>query len=426
MFQLHKERRKRGQFRDTVGALKTLASTEFKQDGRYLEPLFRPLQDPVPPLPIKPKGEVVLDPNDGTKTITLPADEVELDVFKAELTEYVKQKERLKQTKTGISNIVIAQCSKPLKNKLKGINVYDNMKQNGDVAGILQAIRDLSNQIEENVSPYETLDELHKKFFLYRQIPGEDKPTHLTKFKEAVDVLKHNGSTLRHDAALINYEVKQAGAVLDSEVKACTAIARNKHLATYFLRRANMGLYGPLLRELRDQRLHGNDLYPKNMADAYSLLENHSSGKRRTTTGREEGRTRTDNVVQVIQHAQKGERGKASGRAIAGLDGRFISNRQCHSCYRYEHYSDQCPEANESNSDRQQYHMHEAIIEEVDSDNEDEEGSMIISFTYMTNGMTELHDKNTILLDTLCRIVRSSTTRIYSQEYTGARQHRRR
>ena len=104
VFQLHSERRKRGQFRDTVDALKTLASTEFKHEVRYLEPLFRALEDPVVPLPIKPKGETVIDPNDSTRTITLAPDEVELDVYKAELTEYVKQKERLKQTKAALVN----------------------------------------------------------------------------------------------------------------------------------------------------------------------------------------------------------------------------------------------------------------------------------------------------------------------------------
>ena len=162
VFQLHSERRKRGQFRDTLEALKTLASTEFKQEVRYLEPLFRLLQDPVVPLPVKPKEEKMVDPNDETKVITVPPDEVYLDIYKVELTEYVKQSERLRQTKSALVNIVLGQCSEPMKNKLKGIKGFDIMEQNGDVASILQAVRDLSNQIEKNVSPYETIDELHK------------------------------------------------------------------------------------------------------------------------------------------------------------------------------------------------------------------------------------------------------------------------
>ena len=60
------------------------------------------------------------------------------------------------------------------------------MEQDGDISTLLKSIRDLSNKIEESVSPYETMDDLHKQFFLYRQMPGEDNSTHLTRFKEII------------------------------------------------------------------------------------------------------------------------------------------------------------------------------------------------------------------------------------------------
>lgn len=43
VFQLHSERSKKRQFRESLEALKTLAATEFKQEVRFLEPLFRAL-----------------------------------------------------------------------------------------------------------------------------------------------------------------------------------------------------------------------------------------------------------------------------------------------------------------------------------------------------------------------------------------------
>ena len=255
VFQLHSERNKKGQFRDSLEALKTLSATEFKQEVRFLEPLFRALEDPVVPLPVKPDQKVYPDSSDSSKV-----DPVRLDIYKAEITEYVKKEERLKQTKSALVNIVIAQCSKPMRNKLKGIKNYDSMERQGDIAGLLKAIRDLTNQIEENVSQYETMDELHRQFFLYHQNYGEDNSTHLTKFKELVEVLEHNGSSIFKDQGLVQQEVDAAGAKTDEEIKACEKITREKHLATCFLRRANQGIYAPLMRELRDQRLHGNDL----------------------------------------------------------------------------------------------------------------------------------------------------------------------
>lgn len=123
VFQLHSERRKKGQFQDTLDALKTLAATEFKSEIRYLEPLFRELTDPIIPLPIKPEKETMVDPSDGTKTI-LTTDPVKEDIYKAQIQTYVKKEGKLEQTKAALVDIVMAQCSKPMKNKLKAVKDF--------------------------------------------------------------------------------------------------------------------------------------------------------------------------------------------------------------------------------------------------------------------------------------------------------------
>lgn len=105
VFQLHSERRKKGQFQETMDALKTLASTEFKQEIRYLEPLFRELTNPKVPLPIKPKPEAFPDPKDSTKTI-MAVNPVKVDIYKEEIKAYVTKDERLKQAKSALLNIV--------------------------------------------------------------------------------------------------------------------------------------------------------------------------------------------------------------------------------------------------------------------------------------------------------------------------------
>lgn len=212
------------------------------------------------------------------------------------------------------------------------------------------------------------MDDLHRQFFLYRQMPGEDNSTHLTRFKEIVDMLEHNGSTIFYDQALVDHEMRQMGEKDTKEQEVYKTMARNKHLAICFLHRANQGIYAPLLRELRDQRLHGIDLYPKDIADAYTLLENHSSKRRRSNQSGDYTGGRND-IIQGIQHAQRGERGVASGPAVAGTDRRFIRNRQCFSYYRYGHYSDQCPNS-EDTVNGTQLHIHGAVIEEVQEHNE--------------------------------------------------------
>lgn len=148
VFQLHSERRKKGQLQETLDALKTLASTEFKQEIRYLEPFFQELTSPRVPLPIKPEPEEFPDPKDATKTI-MAINPVKQDIYKEEIKAFVIKEKRLKQAKSALVNIVLGQCSKPMKNKLKGLAGYDEMEQEGNIANLLKSIRDLSNKIEE-------------------------------------------------------------------------------------------------------------------------------------------------------------------------------------------------------------------------------------------------------------------------------------
>ena len=51
VFQTHSEQRKRGQFQDTMDALKVYSSTIYKKDIRYLNPLFNRLEQPDVPEP---------------------------------------------------------------------------------------------------------------------------------------------------------------------------------------------------------------------------------------------------------------------------------------------------------------------------------------------------------------------------------------
>lgn len=74
-------------------------------------------------------------------------------------------------------------------------------------------------------------------------------------------------------------------------------------MAVLLLRQANMARYGALLRELRDNRLYGMDLYPKNLDAAYTLLENHSSGRRKNVNNPDRNREPRSDMIAGIQYA---------------------------------------------------------------------------------------------------------------------------
>lgn len=53
------------------------------------------------------------------------------------------------------------------------------------------------------------MDDLKKQFYLYRQQPGDDNSTHLSRFKDMVEVLDSFGSSMLTDLALIEEEEKE-------------------------------------------------------------------------------------------------------------------------------------------------------------------------------------------------------------------------
>ena len=91
VFQLHTERKKRGQFQDTIDAMKVLSSTEYKTEVYYMEPLFRALDTPNISYPVKSQP-VKVEQQDGS--VTEETDQVLVGIYKIEIHEYVKKTER--------------------------------------------------------------------------------------------------------------------------------------------------------------------------------------------------------------------------------------------------------------------------------------------------------------------------------------------
>ena len=166
-----------------------------------------------------------------------------------------------------------------------------------------------------------------------------------------------------------------------------------------------MGVYGQLMRELRDNYLHGNNVYPRSLDEAFVLLQNHSRGKRRGDRNNSNNYNRrgnsNDEFVPGVQHAQqRGHRGHSNDNPVAGFDGRINPNIKCYSCEKYGHYADNCPQLPRKEdgaiTEGQQHHMHGATLDTI-SDDEDGE-SLVFGFTYLSAKAEP--DRNAILLDT--------------------------
>ena len=226
----------------------------------------------------------------------------------------------------------------------------------------MKVIRALSHQIDNNISIYESLDDLLRQFYLYRQQPNEDNALHLKRFKEFIDVLEHFGCTVFDDNSLVKYEMSKAIQAQDTSTSRDHGSkfrdkAKPKYLAICLLRRSNMKVYGQLMRELRDQYLQDHDNNPNTLEEAYSLLQHHSCARRNngisnssnTDKNQQQGRQSNSDIVPGIQHSQQrnlnGRRDIAAkdNSVVRGADGLCNPRVLCYTCEHYGHHSDNYP-----------------------------------------------------------------------------------
>ena len=402
-FLAHTGRGKPGQFKDTLDALRLLASTEYKKDILYLEPLFKKLEAPIASPPLRPVGPVIAssDPSAPTQCGT-PA-EVDMDIYREELKAYVARKERLQAATVSLYNIAWAQCSQLMRDKLRAATTFASIKAHSDVASLLKEIRAICYQVESSVNIYDAIDELQRQFFAYRQHPEMDNMTHLERFRDYLDVMEHFGIDLFGDKCCISYEQEQdklRGLQMLSDDDYLARISERRK-AVCFLRRSNMALYAPLMRELRDQYLHGSDIYPHSLDQAFSLLQNHSSGKRRIDKAKPKP---TGEVVGGMQHAQQSQKSidnranESRAHIVPGQDGKINNRITCWSCKNKGHYASNCPENNQQIVSGQVNFLDGATITQLEDGYSDED-SIEFGFSFTQRDMTT-PDFHSVLLDT--------------------------
>ena len=242
-----------------------------------------------------------------------------------------------------------------MRDKLRASSSFSTIEEAADAASLLKEILGICHQIEPTLCIYDSIDELQRQFFAYRQQPDMDNITHLERFRDFVEVMNHFGIKMFRDECCIAYEKQydknQRFSALESDEEYLVQIEQRR-LAVCFLRRFNMQIYAPLMRELRDQFLHGMDIYPRTLDEAFSLLQHHSSGKRKPPRPN----TPSNDVVPGMQHVQRGSSSRLithdafDDEAMPRANGQMNPSVTCWSSKHHGHYADNCPAHNDKST----------------------------------------------------------------------------
>lgn len=194
VFQTHSEQTKGAQFEDTMNALQTYALQKYVKQIELLAPLFTDLtmSQLVKPTPKEDKKNNDNNPRQQVYTL----DAFEREEYRCEVKNHAKETAALKSTTCSLFNIVIRQCSKMMKSKLKGEESFEQVEFNGNVAELLKLIREISRQVNTNESIYDAIDEAKARYYRHRQGSNEDNEQYTRCFKTNVEVAEHQGASL--------------------------------------------------------------------------------------------------------------------------------------------------------------------------------------------------------------------------------------
>ena len=133
-------------------------------------------------------------------------------------------------------SVIVGQCSRKLKDRLKAEEDYTEVSNANDVAKHLSMIKLLCHWHEGKRCIGESLWEAKHKFFVYRQADFESNSTHIRNVKNLYEVIEHFGGNLFNVEALLKEEVNEE----DSEkefitLKEAMKAAKNRGLALHAL-----------------------------------------------------------------------------------------------------------------------------------------------------------------------------------------------
>ena len=144
----------------------------YKTEIGFLNSLFNKVEEPdVPESELKFKIETDIDMAGKVTTRKL------LTPFQSAMCHHrmitlIKSTDALDSTLRSLYNIIWGKCSKLMQNKLRS-RLFKEKDLNGDATWLLNEILSVSNQLEANVSLYDSVDDAKRSYYLYKQAPEE-------------------------------------------------------------------------------------------------------------------------------------------------------------------------------------------------------------------------------------------------------------
>lgn len=240
-------------------------------------------------------------------------DEKEKAIWNKKYDQYLKEDSKYKDYKSKIFTIMVAMCTKAMKNRVKAEDKFEQAEDDSDVLVLSEMIKSLSYSASDLKYPQMQAVEALMNLILARQQEGEDLVDYYRRFNNLADILELTFGDLN--------PVKIAEKDTDYALNQPKVLAeeRKKLLAFMFMNGADKKVFGYLMKSLKSDYSLNNDQYPETVEDALQVLAMNLP-RSKVADGKKTGNMGTE----------------TSFNQVAG------TNRKCWYCQEEGHVKKQC------------------------------------------------------------------------------------
>ena len=167
----------------------------------------------------------------------------ECRVWEKEVDEAVRRRAYFKENLKMNYSLVWGQCTDAFHAKLEGLEMHKTLAQRGDSLGLLQVIKGVVYNFQDQKYLQQSLDDATRRFYTMYQGKYTTTQALLEQFQNVVDVINHCGVTIGNHAAGIAAVYESAGIDPDfadeREREAVQMEAKSLYLATTFILHAD-------------------------------------------------------------------------------------------------------------------------------------------------------------------------------------------
>jgi hypothetical protein len=182
---------------------------------------------------------------------------------------FVKREVALVSNLATMHAVIWGQCSESMKAKIKGLKDYKVKTEANDCFWLLKQLKAVTLQFDEKRNVFVSLLDARTSMLNCKQFPGQSVRDYLEVLKGWADTIEYHGGTVAENYTLIDEKDSDGNTRTVTERK---KIARDRTLATIFIRRSDPTRYSTLVADLSNGYAMGKNEYPADLSTAYSLL----------------------------------------------------------------------------------------------------------------------------------------------------------